>query len=133
MAALPVGVGVVSARCSMKSAPILLISAQIRACYPAAVKSALTPLALPFLAALGAHAATLEITIKDAKGAPVEDAVVWAMPKSGPAPPLRRRDAAVGQKDKTFIPFVTVVQTGTPVQFPNQDPIRHHVYSFSSP
>src|SRR5204863_937520 len=58
--------------------------------------------------------------------------VVWAMSTGGPAP-MRRRDAAVAQKDKTFIPFVTVVQTGTPVQFPNQDPIRHHVYSFSPP
>ena len=94
------------------------------------MKSALLLLALPCLASLPGFSATLEITIKDAKGAAVEDAVVWAMPKPGPAP-ARRQGAAVGQKDKTFIPFVTVVQTGTAVQFPNQDPIRHHVYSFS--
>jgi hypothetical protein len=28
--------------------------------------------------------------------------------------------------------MVSVVQVGTPVQFPNRDPIRHHVYSFSA-
>jgi plastocyanin len=91
-------------------------------------------LALVFLlpAAPAGNAATLEITAKDARGAPVGDAVVWAMPKAGPAP-FRKRDAAIAQRDKTFVPLVTVVQTGTPVQFPNQDPIRHHVYSFSTP
>ena len=94
------------------------------------MKSALILLALLCFASLPGFSATLEITIKDAKGAAVEDAVVWAMPKPGPAP-ARKLGAAVGQKDKTFIPLVTVVQTGTAVQFPNQDPIRHHVYSFS--
>ena len=93
------------------------------------MKSALFLLALA-LALPGASAATLELTVKDAAGAPVEDAVVWAMPRPGPAP-ARKRDGTVGQKDKTFIPFVSVVQTGTAVHFPNQDPIRHHVDSFS--
>jgi plastocyanin len=89
------------------------------------------PLLIAFLcvAAPDSWAATLEITVKDARGAPVEDAVVWAMPKSPVA--LRKRDAAVEQKHKTFIPLVSVIQTGTPVSFPNRDPIRHHVYSFS--
>jgi plastocyanin len=87
-------------------------------------------LALCCCASLPGHAATLEISVKDAKGEAVEDAVLWAMPKPGPAP-VRKREAAVSQRDKTFIPLVTVVQTGTAVQFPNQDPIRHHVYSFS--
>lgn len=35
------------------------------------------------------------------------------------------------QKNRTFIPHVLPVQTGTKVQFPNSDDIRHHVYSFS--
>ena len=84
-----------------------------------------------FLAAAPAgFAASVEISVKDSKGAPIEDAVAWVIPKPGPAP-VRKRDAAIAQRDKTFIPSVTVVQTGTPIQFPNQDPIRHHVYSFS--
>ena len=99
-------------------------------CYPRAVKKALSALALLALAFPPAIAATLDITVGDARGAPVPDAVVYALPKSGPAP-LRKREAAVEQRDKTFVPLVTVVQTGTAVQFPNRDPIRHHVYSFS--
>jgi plastocyanin len=80
----------------------------------------------------GARAATVEATVRDAKGAAVEDAVVWLMPKGGAAPP-RRASGQVAQKDRQFVPLVTVVQVGTPVNFPNQDPIRHHVYSFSPP
>jgi hypothetical protein len=51
------------------------------------------------------------------------------MPKS--SVPLRVRPAAVEQRNKTFIPLVSVVQAGTLVNFPNRDEIRHHVYSFS--
>jgi plastocyanin len=98
-------------------------------CYSGDVK--LAPLALVLILPAG-HAATVEVTVKDARGAPVVDAVVWAIPKAGPAP-FRNREAAIAQRDKTFVPLVTVVQTGTAVKFPNQDPIRHHVYSFSTP
>ncbi len=101
-------------------------------CYPRPVKTALRAIVFVLAAAPASHAATLEISVTDARGAPVEDAVVWAMPKTGPAP-LRKRDAAIAQRDKAFVPLVSVIQTGTAVQFPNQDPIRHHVYSFSPP
>jgi plastocyanin len=86
----------------------------------------------PLAAAGTLHAATLDVEVRDFAGAPVADAVVHAYPKAGPAA-FRKRDAAVEQLDKTFVPLVSVVQTGTSVQFPNRDPIRHHVYSFSPP
>ena len=89
-------------------------------------------LACCLAAALPGRAATVEASVADAKGAPVEDAVVWVMPRGGAAPP-RKRDAAIEQKDRQFIPLVSVVQVGTAVNFPNRDPIRHHVYSFSPP
>jgi plastocyanin len=52
------------------------------------------------------------------------------MPKSGAAP-TRNRPAAVEQRDKAFVPVVSIIQAGTLVSFPNRDEIRHHVYSFS--
>jgi plastocyanin len=82
--------------------------------------------------ATAAAAATVEVTVSDPKGVKLEDAVVWIMPRGGAAPP-RKRDAAIEQKDRQFIPLVSVVQVGTAVNFPNRDPIRHHVYSFSPP
>jgi plastocyanin len=81
--------------------------------------------------AFAAGAASLNVNVKDDKGNPVADAVVYAMPKVKAASTPVKHEAAVEQKDKTFIPLVTVVQVGTPVSFPNHDVVRHHVYSFS--
>ena len=44
-------------------------------------------------------------------------------------PPGER--VVMDQRDREFVPYVLPVQVGTPVQFPNSDSIRHHVYSFS--
>lgn len=38
----------------------------------------------------------------------------------------------IEQRNKTFAPAVSVVQTGTAIEFPNNDTVRHHVYSFSA-
>jgi hypothetical protein len=38
---------------------------------------------------------------------------------------------AIEQINKQFSPAITVIQVGTPVNFPNRDSVRHHVYSFS--
>jgi plastocyanin len=85
--------------------------------------------------ALPAWAATMvQAQAVGPAGDPVEDAVVFLLPTSGQKltshAPL---SASVAQHDREFVPYVTVVQTGAPVRFPNQDPIRHHVYSFSQP
>jgi plastocyanin len=94
------------------------------------VKTASFVLGLLGFAALPGHSASVEITVTDARGGALEDAVVWAMPKAAAAAP-RPREAVIEQMDSTFIPLVTVVRTGTAVRFPNRDGIRHHVYSFS--
>jgi plastocyanin len=98
---------------------------------------ALAPLALVCSVALagllGASAATaaggsLRIELRDSTGAPLQDAVVTAR---GPSPKASAQRAVIDQVDKEFVPFVSVVTVGTAVSFPNQDAIRHHVYSFS--
>ncbi len=35
------------------------------------------------------------------------------------------------QRELSFVPNVLVVRTGTAVEFPNGDKVRHQVYSFS--
>ena len=40
--------------------------------------------------------------------------------------------AQIAQHDLQFNPQVTVVTVGTPVMFPNQDTVKHHVYSYSA-
>ena len=80
--------------------------------------------------ACAARAGTLEVEVHDASGALVADAAVWAVPASGGSE-ARGRTREIEQVDREFVPFVTVVQAGTSVAFPNRDPILHHVYSFS--
>ena len=69
--------------------------------------------------------------MRDPAGQPVTDAVVFAMPASGPSEARGRKLAAIEQVDREFVPYVSVIQSGTAVTFPNRDPILHHVYSFS--
>ena len=76
-------------------------------------------------------AATLEARVHDARAAGVRDAIVYALPEGRPAAAARNKTAVMDQKNRTFIPHVLPVQTGTKVRFPNSDDIRHHVYSFS--
>lgn len=90
--------------------------------------------AVALLAVLGlGHALTaaeLAVSVKDGKGAPVADAVVYALSGSSDAKPARVQ-TTIDQRDKQFIPYVTALQVGTSVWFANTDKIRHHVYSFS--
>ena len=47
------------------------------------------------------------------------------------ARPAGKRTAVVDQINQQFVPYVSAVQVGTAVTFPNHDNVRHHVYSFS--
>jgi plastocyanin len=84
-----------------------------------------------FAAAGAAHAATLEVSIVDTSGQPLPDAVAYAIPASGPVEARGRPTAVIEQVDREFVPYVSVIQAGTAVTFPNRDAILHHVYSFS--
>ena len=75
-------------------------------------------------------AGSLEVTVKDEKGGPVSDAVVYAAAAPDTIAPAGKH-AVIDQRDKQFVPYVTALQVGTAVMFPNSDNIRHHVYSFS--
>jgi plastocyanin len=82
------------------------------------------------LTAAEAAAAPLTVRVADEKGRPVSDAVVTL--RAGPATrPSTGGSFSVSQRDMQFHPFVLVVPVGAKVSFPNLDPTRHHVYSFS--
>jgi len=73
----------------------------------------------------------LSITVVDASGAPLAGAVVVAEPVAGAPKPQPGQKAIMDQRNLEFVPDVLVVQTGTAVDFPNSDQVRHQVYSFS--
>ena len=93
-----------------------------------------TLLAVLLLAPSAALAQTAEIAARvvDEQGRPVADAVVVAVPSDGSLRlPARPREGVVDQVDKEFTPKVTAILVGTSVSFPNNDNVRHQVYSFS--
>jgi plastocyanin len=87
-----------------------------------ALASAVTPLA----------AAPLSVRVVDASGRPVRDAVVTLYPAGPAARPARSGGRfVISQQNLQFHPFLTIIPVGGDVSFPNLDPTKHHVYSFS--
>ncbi len=79
-----------------------------------------------------ALAVNLVVEVNSTSGKPVNQAVVYASPISSTnTPASETAPYTLDQKNKEFIPFISVVRTGTAVYFPNSDQIQHHVYSFS--
>jgi plastocyanin len=77
-----------------------------------------------------AAATTLDVHVSSPAGAALQDvAVVLDSPAARTQ--HTQKTASIAQKDREFMPYMTVVQTGTWVDFPNRDPLKHHVYSFS--
>ncbi|HSI44674.1 MAG TPA: methylamine utilization protein [Methylophilus sp.] len=77
-----------------------------------------------------AQAESVTVIVMDAAGSPVGDAVV-AFYDGKTAASNPNATGKIVQKNKMFNPKITVVQTGTNINFPNEDSFRHHVYSFS--
>lgn len=78
-----------------------------------------------------ALADSLTVTVTDETGAGLIDAVVFAEPASGQIVPKSLKPVEIEQRKRKFIPKVTVIQVGTEISFPNNDSVKHHVYSFS--
>ncbi|HEU4617301.1 MAG TPA: methylamine utilization protein [Gammaproteobacteria bacterium] len=79
-----------------------------------------------------APAGRLVVTVVDRDSKPVADVAVYAVPAGQPMPlPTPPPSAVMDQRNKEFVPHVLVVQAGTSVDFPNNDTVSHHVYSFS--
>ncbi|PZP32444.1 MAG: methylamine utilization protein [Roseateles depolymerans] len=79
---------------------------------------------------LAATAVPVTLQVRGPDGQPLADAVV-AVEVRGRIGKTGSAKAEMGQRDRQFTPQVLVVQTGTAVNFPNFDTVRHHVYSFS--
>jgi hypothetical protein len=86
------------------------------------------------LVPLAGHAATVSVDVRGADGKPLAGAVVIVDTPHRPAGPIRFPWPYVMAQEKiNFQPHVLIVPVGASVSFPNRDPVRHHVYSFSAP
>lgn len=88
-----------------------------------------------------ASAAPFRVTVADALGTPLVDAVVSLRPlatanadarTSLPVLPINAQPIIIQQVDREFVPRVTVVPLGGRVSLPNNDVVPHSVYSFSA-
>jgi len=78
-------------------------------------------------------AAPLAVRVVDSSGRPVRDAVVTFYPSGSAArAPRGGGRFTISQQKLQFHPFLSIVPVGADVSFPNLDPTKHHVYSFSS-
>ena len=91
----------------------------------------LTGLGLTGPAGLGA--AEVVTVLKAAKGgAALPEASVALIPLDRPAPPVGPdAQVEISQEAQEFLDYVTIVQAGTRIAFPNRDTVQHHVYSLS--
>jgi len=80
----------------------------------------------------GVHAGELEVRVQDRTARGVPGVVVIAEPDRPIHGHGAARTAVMDQIHMQFRPNILVIQTGSAVDFPNSDQIRHQVYSFSA-
>src|SRR5262249_34562216 len=73
---------------------------------------------------MAGHSASGKVTLPN--GRPAVQAIVWFTGSIRPKPIAH---AVVDQRDRKFIPHVSVVTVGTKVDFPNNDVIFHNVFT----
>lgn len=86
---------------------------------------------LPSLFTALAGASGLDVKVVGPGGQLLSDAVVSLHSDTARAAVKPISSAQISQRNKTFIPQVLPITQGTGVSFPNEDTVRHHVYSFS--
>jgi plastocyanin len=97
-----------------------------------------TALLLLLVAGATARATGVVVSVTDAKDRPVDQVVVVLEPAGGGRTGAELRGSAgvqravIDQRSLKFVPEISVVRTGTAIDFPNSDQVRHQVYSFSA-
>jgi hypothetical protein len=84
-----------------------------------------------FVSGTALAATGVAVQVQDVTGKVLPDTVVYIEPESGTASGKLGPAAQIEQKGLKFVPLVTVVQLGATINFPNNDKVRHHIYSFS--
>ncbi len=105
------------------------MSLRFRFSNPKRLGSAVLLLGLSSLATAGDIVGRVDLTEKGGnKAVDLSDVVVYV--ESSKARPKAGKEV-VSMKSKTFTPHVLAVGVGTTVEFPNEDPILHNVFSVS--
>jgi plastocyanin len=71
----------------------------------------------------------LNINLVDNNNKPLKNMVVYLQPLDEIVLPMSNNVVEIGQLDRSFTPYISVMQLGNEVSFNNQDNITHHIYS----
>lgn len=72
----------------------------------------------------------IELVNSKLKSRDANSVVVWLKPTDGSTPRFgSKQRKVIDQRDKRFTPHVVAVEAGSEVDFPNQDPYFHNVFS----
>jgi plastocyanin len=88
----------------------------------------LTPVSLALNSTVKGRIELIKAKVKNGK-VDASGVVIWLEPLDAAARPLRRQRQMMDQRNKRFTPHVVVVETGGEVDFPNNDPFFHNVFS----
>lgn len=94
-----------------------------------ALRNALLVVAAGSSATAVANGVTVQVS--DAAGKPLADVVIVAEPENHAVMTRPLRAGEIEQRGLKFVPLVSVIQTGSQMSFPNNDKVKHHIYSFS--
>lgn len=75
------------------------------------------------------QAIELQVNVYDLQNNPVKDIVVYLESKDGLSLHKTQKSIEINQLNKSFAPYISVIQVGNKVRFHNQDDITHHIYS----
>ncbi|UUO23566.1 hypothetical protein FGD67_10235 [Colwellia sp. M166] len=76
-----------------------------------------------------AIAKSINITVVDNVNKALPDMVVYLQPEDNISLPFNEKIVEVGQFERSFTPYISVMQLGNKVNFKNKDDITHHIYS----
>lgn len=82
-----------------------------------------------YLLSMSADAITVNVQVTDVSDNPLKNIVVYIDPLDGQRRTISDKTIDIGQLNKSFTPYISVIQQGNTVRFHNQDDITHHIYS----
>lgn len=71
----------------------------------------------------------IQISVIDNNKKPVSKVVVYLEPSTAMTLAINNKAVEIAQIDKSFSPYIGVMQKGASVKFHNKDNITHHIYS----
>lgn len=87
---------------------------------------------LPAQACQTQNSLCIEVQVMSVENKPLADMVVYIEPLAGQVVPSTQAEISIGQRDKSFTPYISVIQRHQKVSFVNHDDITHHIYSVDS-